>query len=96
MGSFPNQHRTMQFKLCWIKGRTYCPCHMQGRTWDRLGVSRGGGGVERGGEHAVCEEEGGKAAADLQSHDPRQAIGLEGPSEWFAKGLPTFIILIFM
>lgn len=53
-------------------------------------------GVEGGGEHAVCEEEGGKTASDLQSHDPRQAFGLEGPSEWLVKGLPTFIILIFM
>lgn len=53
-------------------------------------------GVEGGGEHAVCEEEGGKTASDLQSHEPRQAFGLEGPSEWLAKGLPTFIIVIFM
>lgn len=53
-------------------------------------------GVEGGGEHAVCEEERGKTASDLQSHDPRQAFGLEGPSEWLVKGLPTFIILIFM
>lgn len=49
-------------------------------------------GVGGGGEHAVCEEEGGKTASDLQSHDPRQTFGLEGPSEWLVKGLPTFII----
>lgn len=44
----------------------------------------------------MCEEEGGKTASDLQRHEPRQAFGLEGPSKWLAKGLPTFIILIFM
>lgn len=29
------------------------------------------------GEHAVCEEEGGKTASDLQSHEPRQHLGLK-------------------